>query len=359
MLAHAAVGLSLGTVVVHALMTQDSLDFSRLSAASGANQNTESAIMRQMALSINVWLEEESSQDNFFVTLFRRYFTKENGTDAEFQALNGTADTVIGELSSAPGVGNESSVAVDHPNPQQLTKAPLPRKSTANGISKTHKSWIPLVDAPAMRTAAETLGSQVPLTDEGYSTILEQGRKYDMEAFAQRLLKKKGLRLVDEDTFHEVLRYYNGECATQSFQYLQAELKRGCQRSKCRSPWLQRAKNLTNPARHVRFLSEVDLSGKLGVGASVKLNQAGYQQVAKAGHNGEMADFIKRLLDLMDLEIVSDWGLRNFVPYHSGECATQNFVRLVSELRRAEELPVICGGGWVKTKATSGAFRRF
>lgn len=317
----ALVALAAGASVAHAIKARGGLSRGRLDAA---QQVVESADMRQMACSIQTWLEEEESKDNLFVKMFRHYFTIPNAT-------------------------NQTSLNMSIPDLQDMSAA-------AEGLAGAGESSGLILErgqaqfnfSQRLEQNRVALGTEVSLDQRGYRDLLDHGLKSDMEDFAQRIIEQKGLRLLDTDTFREVLRYYDGECATQSFHALKAEVKRGEHSSTCRSAWLVHKGSSATRRSTRRFLVKMSKTGLRGIGATAPMNQIGYHKVATQGRSGEMTDYIKRVLKLMNLEITSEWGLRHFVPYHSGECATQRFVRLVEQLHRAVDLPVTCGGGWVR-----------
>lgn len=326
----ALIALAAGASVAHAIKARDGLGQSRLGAV---QQVVESTDMRQMASSIQTWLEEEESKDNLFVTMFRQYFTIPNATAGSNQThlTVTTPDSPEEDVSDAgdlPGLIFQRGEAQFN----------LSRRLE---VSQGHEPQV-------HEEHRMPLSSEVSLDQHGYRTLVDHGRQNDMEDFAQRIIKQSGLRVLDKDTFHEVLRYYDGECATQTFHALKAEVKRALHSSTCRSAWLAPKDSAANlpPAR--RFLARAAKDGVRGIGATAPLKQLGYHEVATKGRSGEMAEYVKRVVKLMNLEITSDWGLHHFVSYHSGECSTQRFVRLVEQLHRAVDQPVTCGGGWVK-----------
>lgn len=381
----ALVALALGVRVARAVISQERLSPTRTLAAVDAQLPLDAAAMQQMARNVRVWQQEAQTEDNPIIKIFQHFFkphdktneAKATGTEDASSKPDHEAtqdDLVVGESAVLPG-GGQPSRGAGHP---EWTQATLPFAEPPAGAER-RQAAIPLAE-PEYGTlgpnpnqgivplaerllggedtnlvTAKSLGYEVMLNKRGYEVIVDEGHERDMEDFVRRLIAERGLRLIHEEDFQAVLRYYNGQCATRPFAALKAELRHATEESKCRRPWLalegisaRRAHG--KRAQGMHFLSEVEISGKLGIGATAPINSVGYRRVAHLGQNGEMADYIRRVISLMDLEIASEWGLRNFVPYYSGECGTQSFTMLVDQLRQATKTPVICGGGWVRAK---------
>lgn len=347
--------------VASAVQNQESLAVLDGKVAAASQDGAELAANMRLARSIEVWQEEE----NLFVNLFRYVFVKgEPGGVQELGDHEGPELLESGVQAVGPHVRAESEVLAtsgsgDAPETLHsgLDRAEVRRErrlarraQESASLTQTQNGGRSAFDTEFESEAesSTSLGAEVTLDGMGYDMLTEEGRRSDMETFVRRVIREKGLRVTEEDTFQDILRHYNGECATQSYRQLLAELDRGMKPKPCHTVWLTRADNPFSPINKMRFYSDVKTSGTMGIGSSAPLNATGHARVAKTKDNGEMADYIKRVIKLMDMEVTNMWGLRQFLPYHSGECDTQTFVQLVDQLRHSCVASVNCGGGWVR-----------
>merc|ERR1712222_288167 len=64
------------------------------------------------------------------------------------------------------------------------------------------------------------------------------------------------------------------------------------------------------------------------------LSEAGYQSVAALHDGSQMRDYVRRVADSLELDIIDQGHLSGMVMYYSGECASQSFAALVKDLHR-------------------------
>lgn len=87
-----------------------------------------------------------------------------------------------------------------------------------------------------------TVGAFAALSEAGYRAVAACGDKSQMALFAHRLLEREGLHVTDEGAFQGMLRYYNGECETQSYSAMLAEMHGVLRRPEScfGGPWLEK-----------------------------------------------------------------------------------------------------------------------
>jgi len=243
------------------------------------------------------------------------------------------------------------------------------------------------------------------LSEAGYSAVAALTNRELMRAYVRRVAKDEGLRISNEGALSGALAYYSGECSTQSYAALVRELYRGTETAKCKQAWVEKVKPSSLlqtssiphlSASHGKLHSDAssgtendepdstwrwaeDLEDSLGVLESelmnlktavmdneqrelmelnaveaesnhveqkVSLDQEGYEQLAAKGNSKEMALFARRVAEHEGFKVTNAKPLAGMSRYYSGECATQNFQALVSELHRvAGRKNGRCGGG--------------
>jgi hypothetical protein len=89
-------------------------------------------------------------------------------------------------------------------------------------------------------TEETTLGSRAKLSAEGYNEVAATQNATEMATFVRRAAAEEGLRVSDEDSLRYLIRFYDGECDTQSYPVLLQELRRGgtSLRTSCGGAWL-------------------------------------------------------------------------------------------------------------------------
>lgn len=204
------------------------------------------------------------------------------------------------------------------------------------------------------------IGMIEALSNEGYKAVAESRSERGMINFMYRVLAQEGLEVVDNETLYDVVKFYDGECATQTYTNLVAELHRARHPYLCHQAWVAKAGE--QPAGDDTRLAALAQLGEAvitssshrfgepsmaRIGSTATLDESGYQAVARAQSTAETTMFIERVLAKLNLKVSDKSGLHSFVPYYSSECARQSYYRLVKELKRAPTLPQSCGGGWV------------
>jgi len=179
--------------------------------------------------------------------------------------------------------------------------------------------------------SGEALGHAASLSENGYRAVAMAHSRAAMQAFATRILQQEGLEMTKPRHLEGVLKYYDGECATQSYENLINELRDGVTDHTCHEAWTAR-KDGAALLQGETEISEVGDSAVAMEGAQAPLNEEGYQGVVRKHDNKEMATFIERLVRRDGLRVDNTDGLAGFVPYFSGECATQSFEALLDDI---------------------------
>eukprot|EP00928_Gymnodinium_smaydae_P073478 TRINITY_DN56678_c0_g1_i1.p1 TRINITY_DN56678_c0_g1~~TRINITY_DN56678_c0_g1_i1.p1 ORF type:complete len:303 (-),score=49.10 TRINITY_DN56678_c0_g1_i1:169-1077(-) len=90
----------------------------------------------------------------------------------------------------------------------------------------------------AHRSAMRKVNSAT-LSEAGYVQVLATSDKEAMEAFVRRVLEHEGLKVTNEGDLQGMLKFYNGECDSQSYDNLVKELRAAPHKnSACGAPWL-------------------------------------------------------------------------------------------------------------------------
>lgn len=178
------------------------------------------------------------------------------------------------------------------------------------------------------------VGQVASLSEAGYQAVVAAKSRAAMEAFVYRVLAQEKLVITKQGDLPGVLPYYDGECAEQSLSNLRAELHRGQFLEGCREPWIAPVKGSAMLQVDLEA-DKVAYTGSALDGTVANLNDEGYLAVAASKSNEQMKIYISRVLAKEGLEVGNLDGLKGFVPYFSGECATQSYTALVKELRSA------------------------
>jgi hypothetical protein len=78
----------------------------------------------------------------------------------------------------------------------------------------------------SLMESGKMTAEEVPLSEEGYKTILELKDDHEMAHFITRVAREHGYEIADVGSLNGVVPYYSGKKATQSFVALAAELGR-------------------------------------------------------------------------------------------------------------------------------------
>lgn len=181
--------------------------------------------------------------------------------------------------------------------------------------------------------SGEALGRVASLSEDGYQAVAISQSRVAMQTYVMRVLDQEGLVVTKPKHLQGVLSYYDGECATQSFGNLIKELRDGTTQHGCQEAWTARKDGVTLVQEHAQT-SDVrsHWNEVTSEGAFAPLNEEGYQAVAAKHDNQEMATFIERVMRRDGLKVNNTDGLAGFIPYYSGECATQSFEALVADI---------------------------
>lgn len=223
--------------------------------------------------------------------------------------------------------------------------------------------------------------------EEGYKSLLDSGSKDQMRSYFHRVAAVEGYRITKDKVLEGVLPWYTGECAVQSHAALVAELERGTHAAQCKAPWVERVKasllqtnasasnslafhhghalTSTEPFSTWHWAAELeaslaalqdelqylqqDVQDTELVSMQAPLNETGYELVAAENSTAEMKVFVRRVAAQQGMRLNDERPLGGLAMYYSGECATQSYDRLVSELKRVSaKNQGRCGGRWLQ-----------
>jgi len=83
-----------------------------------------------------------------------------------------------------------------------------------------------------------TLGGEATLNEAGFQSVAKTGSTVAMDAFVRKVLATKAWRVTDETFMVNVLPWYTGECANQSYDALVSELHRSRKAHSCHPSWI-------------------------------------------------------------------------------------------------------------------------
>jgi hypothetical protein len=91
-------------------------------------------------------------------------------------------------------------------------------------------------------------------------------------------------------------------------------------------------------------------TSNIASGATARLSEAGYAQIARLRNDGQMKTFIRRVIKDMGLLALEDGPVNGLVPYYSGSKQTQSYQKLTRELQKISTGPCswlapLAGGG--------------
>jgi len=86
-------------------------------------------------------------------------------------------------------------------------------------------------------------------------------------------------------------------------------------------------------------------------GAYAQLSQTGYSALVRYNQPEEFVVFLQRTIDSLGLHVTEITGLKSFMPFFDGVCASQDFSTMSKELLNAAKNPIECGGGWLASRA--------
>lgn len=153
------------------------------------------------------------------------------------------------------------------------------------------------------------VGSQVPLDQNGYSTVVATKNSEDMIAFIGRLSADLGMRVVDEAGLRKLVTAHESDFSRQSFDSLVKEIKAAVA-SQSRPSTNERSK----PVATISFGNNAGANA----GATAPLTEAGYAQVASLDNSAEMETFIRRVAESKGVALNAPGMLASMASYFSG-----------------------------------------
>jgi hypothetical protein len=277
---------------------------------------------------------------------------------------------------------------------KKATQSFVALTSELSKTSKQRKGWAKKVSLPTAKGSEQILlqeshrvvssrpraslmesrrmtAKEVPLSEEGYKTVVELKDNHEMAHFIKRVAEEHGYEIADAGSLSGVVPYYSGKKATQSFVALAAELGRT---SKNRKGWAKKTRRtstitpaqvllqesqrvIAKPASPMSKPKDIGTQAMKSKAPNTKaeesklkattapLTEEGYKMIAKLKEDREMSLFVKRVADELGYEISDVGSLNGVVPYYSGKKATQSFMALKNEFSRTAKQ----AKGWAKT----------
>jgi len=318
---------------------------------------------------------------------------KPHGLVAAVGRLKNWASSLAGHVTAAVAVTettvNESSVtSVSNAKNSTSAKTKAQAKAAEAKAVKANDP-VSLAEEAAKEKAAMTKASHMAISATGYQYFVQSNSKAAARQYLQRVAAFEGLRVIDNHTFDEMVRYYDGDCGWGTYESFVAELHDGAERGLCAEPWTERLPEKTGKATildrwsglaerlptwrfmmraakeqnqkakaeasghvlpdtlatFVGHVSKVLSGGRLGETAS--LDEAGYAAVAQAESEEDMTSFIHRAAWKMGLKISNMPTFQAMVAFYDGECDMQSYEVLVQELKRGHSRSNACGGPWL------------
>lgn len=86
-------------------------------------------------------------------------------------------------------------------------------------------------------------GQNAPLSSDGYDFVASMEDDVQMEHFIVRVIKAMHLTIIDEGGLHGVVPYHSGLTASQTFENLKMDIKRGLHKHGKYNAWLEKEKD--------------------------------------------------------------------------------------------------------------------
>jgi len=245
-------------------------------------------------------------------------------------------------------------------------------------------------------------------SEAGYNAIASTGNRTQLAFFVTHLLTRHSMKIKDEDHLNGMLRFYDGECAKQSYKALVAELRRGLRPRGCFNAFIEPKKAnallQVSEAAEATLFAEEDASALSSADGedvplptwqwrrlmrqetmslaqtgteqkgpieffrstyssmnlrlanyriqstarSATLNAQGYNQVAALKDASAMETYALRVLEKEGLRVKDPKVLRGMLRFYDGECGTQSYKNLVRELRLGVSKRMSCGGPFIE-----------
>lgn len=176
-----------------------------------------------------------------------------------------------------------------------------------------------------------------PLDEDGYAMVAALSDAHSMSTFFKRVMHRQHVRVTNFRLFRKILRFFDGECSSQSFAALVDAVRKGQEDDECESPWLE-----TEPAEDTVLL-QVEEASQMGVDTDLKPIP---KELFCLNHTADkaMGSFMQGVIQEMGGAITDYSRFCGFVPWYSGTVATQPYSKLVAELRSVSSSP----NGWVR-----------
>lgn len=236
-------------------------------------------------------------------------------------------------------------------------------------------------------------GSSAPLSKTGFDKIMDLKDSDELAIFAQRVAEDLlDAKVVDEDTFHKFMQYYNGVKGKKGFEMLQEDMKfafdtkkgwlapihghlehhgedcwDACKGQVGHCDWCgsgnsccpQKARaNIKEACRDVRFARKDALDDDAYLcstpisPATVPVSEEGYQAIAQLKNHTKMTRFIRRVISKLDMSVQNDHGLDVLTSFYSGEKDTnRTFAQLQQELTGIAHAP----DNWIHPRGGSAS----
>lgn len=81
--------------------------------------------------------------------------------------------------------------------------------------------------------------NKLSMDEDGFKAVATMGSSAAMTTFFRKLVASMGLHIKDEMFMRNVMPYYSGECANQTYQDLLGEMKRARKAKACHPAWIQ------------------------------------------------------------------------------------------------------------------------
>jgi len=202
-------------------------------------------------------------------------------------------------------------------------------------------------------------GTMAKLSSAGYKLVAASGSRVQMYNFVKRVLAQENLVVENEGDLQGMLPYYSGECRVQSYHALVKELRAATEDTHCRSAWitsapqsllLEETAHTSRKQRQMRASSHTEIAvstAGLHLGLEVQLNEHGYRSLVATRNSTEMQFFIRRVVEDEGFAITDNGAVAPMSKFHSGECDSQSFKKLVKEVREGVARKPLCGGPWL------------
>lgn len=166
-------------------------------------------------------------------------------------------------------------------------------------------------------------GQTATMDWKGYAGVVALKNDTQMERFVRRKAAKMDMTVKSDQALRGFVPYFSGTKGNRPFGALEVEMRRISHKP---NGWLAPR------------------------GSTAPLNEDGYQTVAALGSSLEMAEFVHRVANDLNFDVIKEEGLKGMVPYYSGERTKSNFTALKNEMMKVSSKPD--GTGWIIPRKT-------